>query len=616
MRKTLCILCLVAALTALFVSCGEKKQSDTPEGQTTTQNATQGITPGNTPDVKMEDIVFSSVYSDGVAVINLRDEKNTAYVIDKNGKIVFDFPLEDGYSSYTIDSMQFQNGLLVYNGICYDKTGKVISPESVGATAFLTIEDGKYIVAEKITADYSTSKKELGVLNTNWEWIVPLGEGAYSLYHSNSTAAKDFFWNEVVRSDATVKKIFMFDSYSPDEGIYLNDGSVLTPESVNVSSFEALLGDKYIVAKKTDDSMGIMNLEGKWILEPSSEFDSLYSCSETELKGDVISAKNEDMIVYYNLVTKTVNQYEKSKIFADYCTKASIKELHGTYNDDSVVLEEIIFGAIDSEIVNDFNVTVSDNDKYFLVEASYDVLLKGTAYGEPAEMTQYMTFYSVLDRNSNWILKGVMGNCEIQGDYLAVDGGLDSGYYDLRTGSFIKDTPSDLPQEEDGEDNREDSSDDEINTGFDIQSITNYYTSTDFINGKAAVALWNADVQEMYVTIVNTQGEFLFTPIKTALDISKPGSLPLYFDGNYIVLADNTGCGTGYIVNSLTLYSYDASGNLVAQRKVSDELSCWNSSFKYSDGVVVFRLSQGQYSDYYRQSGVIYYTHDLKILFQ
>ena len=68
--------------------------------------------------VNMDDIVFSSVYSDGVAIVNLVDDKETAYAIDKKGRVIFDFKLEENYSSYTINDMKFENGILVYNGIC------------------------------------------------------------------------------------------------------------------------------------------------------------------------------------------------------------------------------------------------------------------------------------------------------------------------------------------------------------------------------------------------------------------------------------------------------------------------------------------------------------------
>jgi hypothetical protein len=120
----------------------------------------------------------------------------------------------------------------------------------------------------------------------------------------------------------------------------------------------------------------------------------------------------------------------------------------------------------------------------------------------------------------------------------------------------------------------------------------------------------------MYISLIDAEGEFLFTPVKVAVDMYKlSGSMPLYFDGTYILIADETGCGSGYITNSLTLYTYSTSGALIAQWKASNELVCFNSSFKYNDGVLVFSLFQGQYSDYNRASGVRYYTYSFEELF-
>ena len=597
----------------------ESTTENTTESATENETETESVTEdSSTADecVNVEDIVFSSVYSDGVAVVNLRSEENVAYVIDKSGKIVFNFIIkeETPYLSNTIKSMIFQKGLLIYNGICYDKTGRAILPESVGVTAFVEIVDGEYIIVEKVVADYATSKKELGVLNMNFEWIVQLTEGSYDLYYSNSSEANEFFWEEVVRSKDDVKKIFRFDRYSLYSGIYMSDGTVLTTESANVADFLEVYESKYIVAMTTEGTVGVMNLSGVWLLEPSEKLSYVYHNASIEIKNDVLSAKNDDMIVYYDFTTKASSIYNKDQICADYCNGAAVTEIHGKYDDNGYKVEETVFGTVESDRIDEFEISVSDNDKYILVRAHQSMMLKGESYGENVEYEDYMDVFAVMSRDSKWIVKGVLGEVEIKGDYLCVSGDFENGYYDLRTGEFTEQKPVDFPEDdEDGDDDTD--VDVDVNTGFDVTQITNYYMATGFVNGKAAVALKNYDVGYMYITIVNAEGEFLFEPVRLKFDSDKAHNMQVYFDGEYVVVSDNRGCGTGYITSSLTLYTYNISGELVAERKMSDELQCYNCSFKYSDGVVVFSITHGQYSDYYRQSEVRYYTYDLQPLF-
>lgn len=631
MKKLLCILCLLLALTFVFVSCGDPAP-ETPNvddtttgsnGQTPGGNNNSGNTPGGDQngggavaeaDVNVEDIVFSSAYSEGVAVINLRAEENTAYVIDKNGKIIFNFPLEDGYSSYTIRNMKFQNGLLIYGGKLYAKDGTVILPESVGATAFVEY-DGTHVIAEKITSDYASSKKELGVLNAELSWVVSPTEGCYELYHSNTSSAQDFFWNEIVNSSDNTKKVFKFDDYSTNKNIYFSDGTVLTPASVNVIEFQALYENKYLLAKPSYDSVGVMDLDGNWVLEPTEDFWDIYRNSEVEIKDDILSAKSGDAIMYYDLLTKALTVFNRDQLLLDYCEKAAVSKIICEYDGENIIYKQLVFGAIDENDVWDFEITAGDNDKYILVNIRQYLLLTGTYEGETYEQDEEMYFSAVLNSDSEWILKGIRGDAELKGDYLCVTNDDETVYYDLLTGEVLTERPADLPSDsEEGGDNEEETP--EVDSEFDFYSIPNFYKNTDFVNGKAAVALWNADVREMYFTVVNTKGEFLFTPVKTAIKELTLGSLPFYFDGTYIVIADNTGCGTGYIQSLLNIYSYDLNGQQVAHWKASDDIHTWNCSFEYNDGVLVIRLIQGQYSDYYRQSGVLYYTHDFKPLFQ
>ncbi len=116
-------------------------------------------------------------FSEGVAVVT--DGLKT-YCIDKQGNIVFELdvkfePHQGGY--YT---KGFQNGLIKIEDNLYDKTGKETKPEDVGVTKFYDQGlPGGYIIAVKEEATYNSTKQSLGIMNTKFEWIVPLSEELY-----------------------------------------------------------------------------------------------------------------------------------------------------------------------------------------------------------------------------------------------------------------------------------------------------------------------------------------------------------------------------------------------------------------------------------------------------
>ncbi len=115
------------------------------------------------------EITQGSVFSEGLAFICLDGNREKTYCINKEGYIVFE--MEEKIHSF--DKAKFTNGFVLINDNIYDITGKCITPESVDVTEFYDIAfEGGYILAEKTTADYSSSKKELGVLNKEFKWVV------------------------------------------------------------------------------------------------------------------------------------------------------------------------------------------------------------------------------------------------------------------------------------------------------------------------------------------------------------------------------------------------------------------------------------------------------------
>lgn len=121
-------------------------------------------------------IESGTVFSDGLALIRLQESKNKTYCIDKEGYIVFEVNTEEN-SSFSA----FRNGYAIINEKIYDRTGKSISPQDVGATKFYLglIEETGYILATKITSDFTGTRKEAGFLNKNFDWIVSPSEELY-----------------------------------------------------------------------------------------------------------------------------------------------------------------------------------------------------------------------------------------------------------------------------------------------------------------------------------------------------------------------------------------------------------------------------------------------------
>ena len=367
------LLTLIAVFTLISCDVLQKERTDgmgenKKEGTTSDNHDTIASGDGHSKDpsakyIAVNDIVFSSDFSEGLAVIALKEDMENFHVIDKIGKVIFTIKNDDltnngirqNSISYSAGMNLYKNGKMLFiDGLVYDTIGNVIAPKQVGATSFLYIKDGKYIVAEKISSTYDSMKTELGVLDMNLTWISPLSE--------------------------------------ENNNRYVRYGE-------NIEFWESILGD------------------------------------------------NENNI---------------------------------------------------------------DN--------------------------------------------------------------------------------------------------------FDFGTITNHVEHTKFVNGKAGVMMYNRQSGEVFVSIIDSQGNFLFTPQKLDGDSTVLNPL-LYFDGNTLVASARS---SGYSSLALSVCCYNLSGEKIGSfDSVSAGLCKSNSdsvTFSYNDGVIVFRISKGTYSEYNRQSKVKYYNCDFKEL--
>lgn len=181
MRKFLCLLLSLTILASL-TACGSQTPGEnggmndtTGVGDAAQDNAENAEHTGVKYDQK---IAGGSDYSEGLAFVTAHKMDEKTYCIDKNGYIIFEFDEKQAVNGDIY--CQFVNGLALVGENIYDKTGKVTTPESVGVTKFYNIAfaDG-YILAEKVTADYASTKKEFGVMDKNFQWVVALSEALY-----------------------------------------------------------------------------------------------------------------------------------------------------------------------------------------------------------------------------------------------------------------------------------------------------------------------------------------------------------------------------------------------------------------------------------------------------
>lgn len=131
------------------------------------------------------EITGASVFAEGLAFVYLNGNSEKAYCIDRQGNIVFELDNKT-YSVGGEILTSFENGLAFVDGGFCDTNGKITYPEDVGASEFFDVAiKGGYIIATVITADYSSTKQEMGVMNTDFEWVVQPSESIYRELEEN-----------------------------------------------------------------------------------------------------------------------------------------------------------------------------------------------------------------------------------------------------------------------------------------------------------------------------------------------------------------------------------------------------------------------------------------------
>lgn len=150
---------------ATYEGEGNKPTVDSEDGESTV--------PTEPEREKLPEQVFrSSDFSEGLAAVVVGGRDGRKCIINKKGEIVADIDVKLD-NTIEIEYVRFSNGYSYFYGGILDKNGKLTYPENVGASRFYTVAlDAGYIIAEVVEADYSSTKKMLGVMDTQFEWVV------------------------------------------------------------------------------------------------------------------------------------------------------------------------------------------------------------------------------------------------------------------------------------------------------------------------------------------------------------------------------------------------------------------------------------------------------------
>lgn len=209
-----------------FSGCTLKNHDD-DDDKSTEQNLSEyeatkpeeNATITDSKQINNADIEYASPYSEGLMFIKTSTDDSRVYCVDKNGYVAFELT-NDIINVKNMDEAKFMGGyafVRAFNesgnfcdAIC-DKQGNITLPSDIGATDFFGPDEilkSGYILATKVGA--TTSK--LGVLNTSFEWVVPLSEDLYNEFsdslsdsHKENFVIDEYFYSVKLAKSLNLK---------------------------------------------------------------------------------------------------------------------------------------------------------------------------------------------------------------------------------------------------------------------------------------------------------------------------------------------------------------------------------------------------------------------------
>lgn len=218
--KRITVLLLALCLICCLCSCDASHDSSRDRGNLASDqnDDEQGNNYVTEESINGREIEYALPYSEGLMFLKLTDDDDHIYCVNKNGNVAFklDDSIVNVVSSkfmgeYAFVSVKNETGGLYHTALC-DKKGQLTSPSDVGATKFYGPEEilkAGYVLAVREEDSYDSTKRELGVLNTKWEWEVPLSEELYNKLEGALTDAykENFVVGNVFYSVALSKSL-------------------------------------------------------------------------------------------------------------------------------------------------------------------------------------------------------------------------------------------------------------------------------------------------------------------------------------------------------------------------------------------------------------------------
>lgn len=261
MKRFLCLILALSIVLSLFFGCSNA-DSDNDENNIMNSNITQEKKPpysnGSVYDkLNNSSIVFASGFNEGVCLINFENEKDILYCIDKKGNI--------GFRLETIDvalDKKFINGLayLINEKGFVDIYGNLTRPEDVGVSNFYSgaLYEG-YIIADVITADFSSTKIEVGIMNIDFEWVVEPSVELYKelcdgnnfvmdSFNNYRTAYNGYYYISGIKSFLDLKsgEVYKYEDFTGDFPIEciseFNGHYMITPNQSTLFDFDEYYG--------------------------------------------------------------------------------------------------------------------------------------------------------------------------------------------------------------------------------------------------------------------------------------------------------------------------------------------------------------------------------------
>lgn len=383
------ILALLLALFLLlsFSACESDNSSDTTKkpasgSPTLPSDPTSGTDSVSPPESSMTGhtgvkisgtITGASVFSEGLAFVCLNGDKETTYCINKEGYIVFELNKKIVINGEIY--AKFINGYALLDGGLCDTSGSVTYPEDVGATTFYDIAlEGGYILAEKVTADYSSTKKEFGVMNTNFEWVVQPSEVLYTAVEEDlrfiTAMNKDsYYHNDVVYLEKS------------KQYLDLKTGNVSRTPSINIPS------EKW---KKYGNNT-YRDFDNNIMLDLREYTNLVLSCIGSNFVNGIAPIKffNESANIYYftfvdedgEFLFEPISPVNKLRIERFYFDGENLIITNNYYGGSEVTIQCYdtngnLLGQMNTKDIDDLNYSMEINDGVIVLYGGYNYSYK------------------------------------------------------------------------------------------------------------------------------------------------------------------------------------------------------------------------------------------------